>query len=420
MVAAKPINEAGRIAALEKYAILDTDPEQSFDDFTLLASFVCRTPIALISLVDEDRQWFKSRVGIDASETSRDIAFCSTAILQSDLFVVPDARLDERFRDNPLVASDAYIRFYAGAPLINKDGYALGTLCVVDRSPRELAPEQREALKALSRLVIGSARIPSQFASVERSSYRPHQGRTRTSARTGPRPGKPDARDGTAPTVSLETSAVSITPHVTKGGKVGPGAEAATASWLRAAFGVLTAAKDESIALAPAGRTSVRLDKCKESLYLHVALSFDTREQGGLQTSPIIVESVLYGITPTQKIFALDAATGKPLWKFDSGMRGTQPDRGLAYWSDGKDKRILVGVMNFVYALDATTGSPIASFGDDGRIDLRENLGREPASSVSVDLTSPAVVYKDLLIVGGRNPETLPAQIGRASCRERV
>jgi len=93
-------------------------------------------------------------VGIDASETSRDIAFCSTAILQSDLFVVPDARLDERFRDNPLVASDAYIRFYAGAPLINEDGYALGTLCVVDRSPRELAPEQREALKALSRLVI--------------------------------------------------------------------------------------------------------------------------------------------------------------------------------------------------------------------------------------------------------------------------
>src|SRR5439155_10554099 len=145
---------------------------------------------------------------------------------------------------------------------------------------------------------------------------------------------------------------------------------------------------------------------------LAVAWSFDTQEVGGLQTSPIIVEGVLYGITPTQKVFALDAATGQLLWKFDSGIRGTQPDRGLAYWADGKDKRILVGVMNFVYALDATTGSPIASFGDHGRIDLRENLGREPASSVSVDLTSPAVVYKDLLIVGGRNPETLPAPPG--------
>src|SRR6266571_2598947 len=154
MVLAKPVNEAGRIAALEKYAILDTDPEQSFDDFTLLASFVCRTPIALISLVDEDRQWFKSRVGIDASETSRDIAFCSTAILQSDVFVVPDALADERFRDNPLVVSDPHIRFYAGAPLISEDSYALGTLCVVDRAPRDLAPDQKEALKALSRLVL--------------------------------------------------------------------------------------------------------------------------------------------------------------------------------------------------------------------------------------------------------------------------
>ncbi len=154
MVITRPGNEEARLAALDKYAILDTDPEQSFDDLTLLASFVCKTPIALISLVDEDRQWFKSRVGMAATETSRDIAFCSTAILQSEIFVVPDALADERFRNNPLVVSDPHIRFYAGAPLINEDGYALGTLCVVDRSPRELEPDQREALKALSRLVL--------------------------------------------------------------------------------------------------------------------------------------------------------------------------------------------------------------------------------------------------------------------------
>ncbi len=154
MVITKPANEEARIIALDKYAILDTDPEQSFDDLTLLASYVCETPIALISLVDEDRQWFKSRVGMAASETSRDIAFCSTAILQSDVFVVPDALADERFRDNPLVVSDPHIRFYAGAPLINEEGYALGTLCVVDRTPRDLAPDQKEALQALSRLVL--------------------------------------------------------------------------------------------------------------------------------------------------------------------------------------------------------------------------------------------------------------------------
>ncbi|HEY2351614.1 MAG TPA: GAF domain-containing protein [Candidatus Acidoferrum sp.] len=154
METTKPRNEEGRIAALEKYAILDTDPELAFDDLTLLASCVCKTPMALISLVDEERQWFKSRVGLSVSETSRDVAFCSTAILQSGIFIVPDALQDERFRNNPLVVSEPHIRFYAGAPLITEDGFALGTLCVVDQKPRELEPEQKDALKALSRLVL--------------------------------------------------------------------------------------------------------------------------------------------------------------------------------------------------------------------------------------------------------------------------
>lgn len=145
---------------------------------------------------------------------------------------------------------------------------------------------------------------------------------------------------------------------------------------------------------------------------LALAWTFDSGEPGGLQTSPIIVGGVLFGITPSQKIFALDAATGKLLWKFDSGIKGTQPDRGLAYWSSGNDQRILVGVMNFLYGLNAETGTPVPAFGQDGRIDLRHDLGREPPEQQSIALTSPGVVYKDLIIVGGRNPETLPAPPG--------
>lgn len=147
-------SDAARVAALQKYAILDSEPEQAFDDLTLLASYVCKTPMALISLIDEKRQWFKSKIGISATETSRDIAFCSTAIQQAEVFVVPDALQDDRFRTNPLVVSEPNIRFYAGAPLINEEGYALGTLCVVDRTPRQLDAEQEAALKALTRLVL--------------------------------------------------------------------------------------------------------------------------------------------------------------------------------------------------------------------------------------------------------------------------
>jgi GAF domain-containing protein len=157
-------NDAARVAALQKYDILDTEPEKAFDDLALLASYVCKTPIAMISLVDEDRQWYKSKIGVTFSETPRDIAFCSVAIQQPDVFVVPDTLLDERFRHNPLVVSDPRVRFYAGAPLISEEGYALGTLCVVDRTPREFTNEQQEALKALSRIVLAQMEFRRNLA----------------------------------------------------------------------------------------------------------------------------------------------------------------------------------------------------------------------------------------------------------------
>jgi len=144
---------------------------------------------------------------------------------------------------------------------------------------------------------------------------------------------------------------------------------------------------------------------------LKVAWTFDTGETGGLQDNPLIVGRTLYAYTPTEKIVALDAATGRLKWKFDAGIVGTQPARGMAYWSDGKRGRILAGVMNFLYCLDAETGKPIASFGEGGQIDLRKEL-RGDYQRQSIYLTTPGIIYKDLIIVGGRNPETHPAPPG--------
>lgn len=144
---------------------------------------------------------------------------------------------------------------------------------------------------------------------------------------------------------------------------------------------------------------------------LRQAWKYDAGEEGGLETSPIIVGRVLYAYTATQKVIALDAATGKLLWKFDSGIKGKNPIRGLSYWNDGKDARIFAAVTNFLYALDAHTGTPIADFAENGRIDLRKDL-RGDYQSQSVQMTSPGVVYKDLIIVGGRNPETHPSPPG--------
>jgi hypothetical protein len=159
MSAPIPQNESKRLKVLWQYEVLDTVPEEVFDDLTELAARICEAPIALISLVDEKRQWFKSKVGVTVSETSRDLSFCAYAIGQSDLFIVPDATQDQRFANNPLVISDPKIRFYAGAPLITPDGHALGTLCVIDKVPRELRPEQKQALRILARHVVSQLEL---------------------------------------------------------------------------------------------------------------------------------------------------------------------------------------------------------------------------------------------------------------------
>ena len=151
--------EKKRLKVLWQYEVLDTVPEALFDDLTELAARICEAPIALISLVDEKRQWFKSKVGTTVNETSRDVSFCAHAIKQSELFIVPDATKDARFANNPLVTSDPKIRFYAGAPLITPDGYALGTLCIIDKVPRELRPDQKQALGILARHVVSQLEL---------------------------------------------------------------------------------------------------------------------------------------------------------------------------------------------------------------------------------------------------------------------
>ena len=154
-----PPNEAERLRLLKQYRILDTHSERAFDELTQLAAAICGTPIALITLVDEHRQWFKSRVGMDDEETPRQVSFCAHAIVQPDLLVVEDATRDRRFADNPLVTADGGIRFYAGAPLSVGDGLALGTLCVADRQPRQLSPEQRHALRVLGGAVLSQIQL---------------------------------------------------------------------------------------------------------------------------------------------------------------------------------------------------------------------------------------------------------------------
>ncbi len=169
MEALLPDNEATRLQALCQLQILDTAPEKGFDDLTHLAAHICGTPIALVSLVDANRQWFKSKVGLEASETPRSIAFCAHAILQSDILIIPDALADERFATNPLVTNPPHIRFYAGVPLITAEGQALGTLCVIDYVPRNLEPQQIEALRAIGRQVVAQLELRRSLAALART-----------------------------------------------------------------------------------------------------------------------------------------------------------------------------------------------------------------------------------------------------------
>lgn len=149
----QPQDEAARVVALHNLKLLDTEPDERFDRLTRMAKRMFQTPIALVSLVDTERQWFKSCFGLTVSETPRDISFCGHAILNDDTFLVSDAKQDERFADNPLVVGDPSIGFYAGAPIRTAEGYKIGTLCVIDHVAREFDHEDAELLEDLARMV---------------------------------------------------------------------------------------------------------------------------------------------------------------------------------------------------------------------------------------------------------------------------
>jgi GAF domain-containing protein len=154
-----PMNEAQRLETLRLYRILDTEAEDSFDDIATVAAQVCRAPIALIGLVDKDRVWFKSRFGVKITEALRSVAFCAHTILEPGLFVVPDTTADARFADNPMVVRPPNVRFYAGAPLISREGHAIGTLCVLDGKPRTVDAAQERALRVLARAVMAQLEL---------------------------------------------------------------------------------------------------------------------------------------------------------------------------------------------------------------------------------------------------------------------
>lgn len=151
MTQSTTFDDEARLEDLRSYNILDTPPEQEFDELVELAAMICNCPTSLISFVDRDRQWFKARVELEVQETSRDVSFCSHAIKQEDTFIVEDALADDRFKDNPLVTRGIRLRFYAGAPILSPTGQRLGTICVIDKRPKTLLPKQAEALKMLSR-----------------------------------------------------------------------------------------------------------------------------------------------------------------------------------------------------------------------------------------------------------------------------